>query len=68
MRLGFQRIGYQGLETGRRDRCEHVVRQGHIVFRFVSPYGTDDKEFTEHLGKHGDGVRDIALTVDDCRG
>lgn len=67
-RFGFQRIGYQGLETGRRDRCEHVVRQGRIVFRFVSPYNTDDKEFTEHLGKHGDGVRDIALTVDDCRG
>lgn len=67
-RFGFSRIAYKGLETGHRDRVEHVIRQNNTTFSFVSPYTTDDAEFTAHLGKHGDGVKDIAFTVDDVRG
>jgi 4-hydroxyphenylpyruvate dioxygenase len=67
-RFGFSRIAYKGLETGHRDRVEHVIRQHNTTFSFVSPYTTDDAEFTAHLGKHGDGVKDVAFTVDDVRG
>ncbi len=56
------------METGHRDRVEHVIRQHNITFIFVSAYGVDDAEFTAHLGRHGDGVKDVAFTVDDVRG
>ena len=36
-----------------------------IIFVFVSPYGTDDVEFGNHLMKHGDGVKDISFDVED---
>eukprot|EP00029_Vermamoeba_vermiformis_P009553 TRINITY_DN47_c0_g1_i2.p2 TRINITY_DN47_c0_g1~~TRINITY_DN47_c0_g1_i2.p2 ORF type:complete len:333 (+),score=143.20 TRINITY_DN47_c0_g1_i2:54-1052(+) len=67
-RFGFSRIAYKGLETGHRDRVEHVIRQHNTTFSFISTYTTDDAEFTAHLGKHGDGAKDVAFTVDDVRG
>jgi 4-hydroxyphenylpyruvate dioxygenase len=67
-RFGFEPFAYRGLETGHRDRASHVVKQNKIVFIFQSALNPDDKEFTDHLGKHGDGVRDVAFTVDDARG
>jgi len=67
-RMGFEYVAYQGLETGEREWCTHVVRQGDIVFAFKSPLNPDHKEFSEHHSKHGDGVKDVAFTVDDAAG
>ncbi|CAG8570904.1 24643_t:CDS:2 [Racocetra persica] len=67
-RLGFKHIGYQGLETGHRDVVSHAVRQGTITFVFQSPLNPNDKLMSDHQSTHGDGVKDVAFTVDDARG
>ncbi|XP_060656235.1 LOW QUALITY PROTEIN: 4-hydroxyphenylpyruvate dioxygenase [Drosophila nasuta] len=64
-RLGFEPLGYQGLETGERRHAKHAVRQNKIVFVFVSAYTTDDKDHGLHLMQHGDGVKDVAFEVED---
>lgn len=71
-RFGFQPVAYRGLETGSRTTCSHVVKQGKIIFVFSSALnpGEATSEFGDdinvHLAKHGDGVKDVAFTVDDC--
>jgi 4-hydroxyphenylpyruvate dioxygenase len=45
----------------------HVVRQGNITFVFQSALTPTDKILGPHLVTHGDGVRDVAFTVSDCR-
>ena len=68
-RLGFEYLAYEGLETGNRDFATHVVSNGKIIFAFRSPLGQEGKEeFHEHHAKHGDGVKDVAFTVDDPAG
>lgn len=65
-RLGFDRVGYKGLETGSREIVSHVVKQGKIIFVLSSMLEPDHpKEMGEHLAKHGDAVRDIAFEVED---
>jgi len=64
-RLGFEPLGYQGLETGERRFAKHAVRQNKIVFVFVCAYTPDDKEHGLHLMRHGDGVKDVAFEVED---
>lgn len=64
-RLGFEPLGYQGLETGERRFAKHAVRQNKIVFVFVSAYTPDDEEHGLHLMRHGDGVKDVAFEVED---
>ena len=71
-RLGFEEIAYRGLETGSRDVATHVVRQGSIVFAFSSPLhgaggSAECAEMNAHLSAHGDGVKDVAFAVSDCR-
>ncbi|HEY2072892.1 MAG TPA: 4-hydroxyphenylpyruvate dioxygenase [Gaiellaceae bacterium] len=63
--LGFHRTAYAGPETGVRDRASYVLEQGDIRFVLTSPL-SEDHEITRHQAKHGDGVRDIALTVPDA--
>jgi 4-hydroxyphenylpyruvate dioxygenase len=63
--LGFTRTAYAGPETGVRDRASHVLEQGEIRFVLTSPL-REEHEITRHQAKHGDGVRDIALTVPDA--
>ncbi|HEY2542734.1 MAG TPA: 4-hydroxyphenylpyruvate dioxygenase [Gaiellaceae bacterium] len=63
--LGFRRTAYAGPETGVRDRVSYVLEQGDIRFVVTSPLG-QEHEITRHQAKHGDGVRDIALTVPDA--
>ena len=63
--FGFQLRAYQGLETGVRDRCTYVVQQGKIRFLLTSALHPDSP-IGEHVLKHGDGVKDIALWVDDA--
>lgn len=69
-RMGFKQIAYRGLETKPRDDqvVSHVLKQGDIVFVFQSPLQPNNKEFGEHLEKHGDGAKDVAFAVDDCEG
>jgi len=68
-RLGFEYVAYQGLETGHRDYAVHVVGNGKIRFAFKTPYTPEgSEEFMAHHAKHGDGVKDVAFTVDDSAG
>ncbi|KAI8854055.1 Glyoxalase/Bleomycin resistance protein/Dihydroxybiphenyl dioxygenase [Chytridium lagenaria] len=67
-RFGFEPLGYKGLETGSRDVVSHAVKQNDIVFVFQSPLNPGNKAFDDFASKHGDGVKDVAFTVDDARG
>ncbi len=63
--FGFQLIAYSGLETGSRDRASYVLQQGKIRFVLTTPL-TSAHPLNAHLNMHGDGVRDLALWVDDA--
>ncbi len=63
--LGFSPVAYAGLETGRRDRSSYVLRQGDAKFVLSTPLHPDGL-MSEHIIKHGDGVRDIAFEVQDA--
>jgi 4-hydroxyphenylpyruvate dioxygenase len=64
--MGFSLVAYAGPETGRRDRASYVLQQGKIRIVLTTPLRPDN-ETAEHIRLHGDGVRDIALWVDDAR-
>lgn len=64
-KLGFEPLAYKGLETGSREIVAHVVKQNRIFFVFVSALNPGNEEMGDHLVKHGDGVKDIAFTVED---
>ncbi|UEG50768.1 4-hydroxyphenylpyruvate dioxygenase [Ferruginibacter lapsinanis] len=64
--FGFQSLAYAGLETGIKDRASYVLAQGKIRLVLTSPLNSDSP-INEHLIKHGDGVKVIALWVDDAR-
>ncbi len=64
--FGFQLVAYAGPETGLRDRASYVLQQGKI--RLVLTTSLDpDTEISQHVRKHGDGVKVLALWVDDAR-
>ena len=63
--FGFQPIAYAGLETGLRDRCSYVLQQGKIRLVLTSSL-TSESSIAEHHRKHGDGVKVLALWVDDA--
>jgi 4-hydroxyphenylpyruvate dioxygenase len=62
---GFTPFAYAGLETGTRDRSSYVLEQGNVRFVVTSPLGPEGK-MAEHVKLHGDGVKIIALRVDDA--
>ncbi len=62
---GFTPIAFSGLETGVRDRSSYVLEQGNVRFVLTSALGPEG-EIAEHVRLHGDGVKDIALRVDDA--
>ncbi|KAK8778372.1 hypothetical protein V5799_020286 [Amblyomma americanum] len=64
-KMGFEYFCYRGLETGSRKVAAHAVRQNKIIFVFASALNPDDEEMGPHLVKHGDGVKDIAFSVED---
>src|ERR1700760_4554497 len=64
--MGFSLVAYAGPETGQRDRASYVLQQGKIRFVLTTPLRPDN-EIAEHIRLHGDGVRDIALWVDDSK-
>jgi 4-hydroxyphenylpyruvate dioxygenase len=63
--FGFTLVAYRGPETGTRDRASYVVQQGKIRFVLTTAL-RPDHFIAEHVQRHGDGVRDIALWVDDA--
>src|SRR5215208_6487455 len=63
--LGFREVAYAGLETGIRDRTSHVLEQGRIRLVLTGAL-TPDHEIGRHVAAHGDGVKDIALSVPDA--
>ena len=66
--LGFQSLAYAGLETGIKDRTSYVVVQDKIRLVFTTPMpGTDKTAIDEHITKHGDGEKVIALWVEDAK-
>jgi 4-hydroxyphenylpyruvate dioxygenase len=65
--LGFQSYAYAGLETGVKDRTSYVLSQGKIKLVLTTPFQHDgSKDIFEHIEKHGDGVKVIALWVEDA--
>ena len=63
--FGFRLAAYRGPETGTRDRASYVLEQDKIRFVLTTPLQPDG-EIADHVRRHGDGVRDIALWVDDA--
>lgn len=63
--FGFEIVGYRGPETGVRDRVSYLLVQDKIRFVLTAPLGPDG-EIAAHVHRHGDGVRDLALWVDDA--
>ena len=64
--FGFQSLAYSGLETGDKEKTSYVLQQGKIRLILTSPIN-QDSEINEHLRVHGDGVKNVALWVDDAR-
>lgn len=64
--LGFQSLAYSGLETGNRESTSYVLVQDKIRLVLTTPMNPDN-EIAEHVKRHGDGVKVIALWVDDAR-
>ncbi|MFD2563366.1 4-hydroxyphenylpyruvate dioxygenase [Aquimarina rubra] len=62
---GFQPIAYAGLETGLKDRVSYVLRQDKITLVLTSPLQPDG-DINKHINAHGDGVKVVALWVDDA--
>jgi 4-hydroxyphenylpyruvate dioxygenase len=64
--FGFQSHAYAGLETGMKDRVSYVLKQDKIRLVLTTAL-TSTSPIGEHVKKHGDGVKVIALWVDDAR-
>jgi 4-hydroxyphenylpyruvate dioxygenase len=63
--FGFQPLAYSGLETGNKEKTSYVLVQDKIRFVFTTSL-IPDSTISEHVKKHGDGVKVVALWVDDA--
>ena len=63
--FGFQSLAYAGPETGMKDKVSYVIRQNKLTFVLTTPLRTGN-EIADHIYKHGDGVKYLALKVDDA--
>ncbi len=63
--FGFSDLAYAGPETGVRDKASYVLQQGKIRLVLTTPLRSDDP-IAEHIKKHGDGVKVLALSVEDA--
>ena len=63
--FGFQSLAYAGPETGVKDKASYVIRQNKLTFILTTPVRANN-EIADHIYKHGDGVKVIALKVDDA--
>lgn len=64
--FGFQSCAYAGPETGMKDRVSYVLQQNKLRFVLTTPLQPEG-EIADHIYKHGDGVRVLALWVDDAK-
>ncbi len=63
--FGFQSLAYSGPETGIKDKVSYVVRQNKLTFIFTTALRSKN-EIAEHVYNHGDGVKFLALRVNDA--
>jgi 4-hydroxyphenylpyruvate dioxygenase len=63
--FGFQPLAYAGPETGLKDRASYAVRQNKLTLVLTTPLRPNN-EMADHIYKHGDGVKALALLVDDA--
>src|SRR4026209_2934943 len=63
--FGFEPVAFSGLETGVKDRTSFVMQQNKIRLVFTASL-VEDSAIADHVKKHGDGVKVIALWVDDA--
>jgi 4-hydroxyphenylpyruvate dioxygenase len=63
--FGFQSLAYAGPETGMMDKVSYVIRQNKLTFVLTTPLRINN-EIADHIYKHGDGVKFLALKVDDA--
>ncbi len=64
--FGFQPLAYRGLETGDKEKTSYAVRQGKITFVFTTAL-IPNSLIADHVKAHGDGVKFVALWVNDAR-
>ena len=64
--FGFQSYAYKGLETGSKDAVSYVLKQDKILLVLTTPLNSTSP-INDHIVKHGDGVKVIALWVDDAK-
>ncbi|MCC3152333.1 4-hydroxyphenylpyruvate dioxygenase [Hymenobacter sp. BT770] len=64
--FGYELVAYAGPETGLRDRASYVLQQGKIRLVLTTSL-LPDSDITRHVAQHGDGVKVMALWVDDAR-
>jgi len=63
--FGFQSLAYAGPETGMRDKVSYVIRQNKLTFVLTTPLHGNNP-IADHIHKHGDGVKVLALKVEDA--
>jgi 4-hydroxyphenylpyruvate dioxygenase len=63
--FGFQSLAYAGPETGVKDKVSYVIRQEKLTFVLTTPLRSNNP-IADHIYKHGDGVKVLALKVDDA--
>ncbi len=64
--FGFEQLAYAGPETGIRDRVSYLLEQNKLRFVLTASL-VPDGEIARHVNLHGDGVKDIAILVEDAR-
>ncbi len=64
--FGFQSFAYKGLETGSRDAVSYVLKQDKIKIVLTTPLNSKS-DINKHIVKHGDGVKVVALWVEDAK-
>ena len=64
--FGFDQVAYAGPETGIKDRASYVLVQNKLRFVLTASL-TPGTEVSEHVAKHGDGVKDVAILVQDAK-
>lgn len=63
--FGFQGLAYAGPETGVKEKASYAVRQNKLTFVFTTPL-RQENEIADHIYKHGDGIKVLALKVENA--
>ena len=63
--FGFQSLAYSGPETGVKDRASYAIRQNKLTLLLTTPIRANNL-IADHIYKHGDGVKALALAVEDA--